>query len=109
MELVVLDHLYVELVLPVDVILNVRQGHHVRVDVEGKVLGRTGAVKGKVSYVNPTVDASSRTFSVKVTFSDPKGNIRPGMLAQVRFGVPSSPPNPRPAGEEKKAESVVAQ
>ena len=94
-ELVVLDRLYVELVLPVEVILNVRTGHKVRVDVEDKVLGRAGSVKGKVSYVNPTVNASSRTFSVKVTFSDPKGNIRPGMIAQVRFGVSTSPPNPR--------------
>ncbi len=97
LELVALDRLYVELVLPVEAILNIRSGHKVRVDVEDKVLGRAGSVKSRVSYMNPTVDASSRTFSVKVAFSDPKGNIRPGMLAQVRFGVSTSPPNPRPA------------
>lgn len=63
----------------------VKQGDGVRVQVEDKVLGQAGVVKGRVNYVNPTVDASSRTFLVKVGFSDPKGNIRPGMVAQVTF------------------------
>lgn len=87
LDLVDLDRLYVDLVLPVEAILKVKEGDRVGVQVEDKVLGRSGRVVGKVSYVNPTVDPSSRTFVVKVFISDPKRIIRPGMLAEVTFGV----------------------
>lgn len=87
LDLVDLDRLYIELVLPVEAILKVKEGDRVSVQVEDQVLGRSGRVVGKVSYVNPTVDPSSRTFVVKVSISDPKRNIRPGMLAEVTFGV----------------------
>lgn len=87
LELVALDQLYVEVVLPVGSILQIRQGQKVKVLVEAEVLGSSGTVEGKVSYVNPKVDAASRTFLTKVVFSDNRGNIRPGMLARVIFGV----------------------
>ena len=87
LELVALDRLYAELVLPVSVILRIQEGHRVRVNVENDVLGSHGLLEGRVIYVNPKVDASSRTFRVKVAFSDSNGKVRPGMLAVVRFNT----------------------
>ena len=83
--LVNLDRMYVELVLPVDEIPNLAEGRSVQVQVEAGVLGSSGRVEGVVSYVNPTVDPSSRTFLVKIDISDPARRIRPGMRAEVRL------------------------
>ena len=81
--LVNLDRLYVELALPVAEIPNVQEGRSVEVQVEDAVLGNSGRIEGRVSYVNPTVDASSGTFLVKIRISDPSRRIRPGMKAAV--------------------------
>src|SRR5687767_9269010 len=85
LDLVNLDRLYVELVLPVEDLPKISTGREVRVQVESSVLGRAGQVSGSVSYINPTVDPSSRTFAIKILITDPARNIRPGMRAQVRL------------------------
>ncbi len=85
LDLVNLDRLYVELVLPVEEIPNVDEGSRVDVQVETEVLGPAGHVEGIVSYINPTVDPSGRTFLVKIAISDPSRNIRPGMRAEVQL------------------------
>ncbi|MBI3013796.1 MAG: efflux RND transporter periplasmic adaptor subunit [Candidatus Tectomicrobia bacterium] len=85
LELVALDRLYVELVLPVEVLPRVRVNQRVRVQTEREILGRAGVLEGRVSHINPKVDASSRTFFVKVIFSDPQGKVHPGMLGEVSF------------------------
>jgi len=54
------------------------------VQVEGEWLGRTGAIDGEITYINPTVDAASRTFKVKVGIPA-RGLVRPGMLVEARF------------------------
>jgi multidrug efflux pump subunit AcrA (membrane-fusion protein) len=38
-----------------------------------------------VSYINPTVDAASRTVRIKVDIESPNEAVRPGMLAEVQF------------------------
>lgn len=85
LELVALDQLYAEVSLPVKNLLEVHPGQKVRVRVESEVLGRAGVLDGRVTYIDPKLDAASRTFLVKVSFSDPRGLVRPGMVAQVRF------------------------
>jgi RND family efflux transporter MFP subunit len=102
LELVALEWLYAELVLPVQAAHRVQPGNRVRVQVENEVLGRAGLLEGKVLFVNPKVDASSRTFRVKVGFSDSNGKVRPGMLAQVRFQFGPSV-NSGPSSEKSKA------
>lgn len=87
LELVGLEHLYAELLLPIQYVHKVRLEQKVQVKVEGEVLGRQGQVEGKVIHVNPKVDASSRTFKVKVAMPSANGRIRPGMLAQVVFSI----------------------
>ena len=88
LELVALDRLYVELALLVDHIHRIRLDQKVPVQVESEILGRQGLLEGRVIHINPKVDASSRTFRVKIGFSDANGRVRPGMLAQVNFALP---------------------
>jgi len=48
-------------------------------------MARIGRVDGTVIYVNPKLDAASRTFKVKIEIPNLNGRVRPGMVAQVRF------------------------
>lgn len=85
LELVALEQLYAELLLPIQSVDNVRLGQRVKVRVESEVLGRLGQLEGGVIHINPKVDASSRTFKVKVGIPSTNGRIRPGMMVQVAF------------------------
>jgi multidrug efflux pump subunit AcrA (membrane-fusion protein) len=86
LELVVLDQMYAELLLPSSLVRNVHIAQSIPVVVEGEWLGRVGELKGQVTYINPTIDAASRTFKVKVGIPSSDGLVRPGMLVEVRFG-----------------------
>jgi multidrug efflux pump subunit AcrA (membrane-fusion protein) len=85
LELVELEKLYAEVLLPSSYVPRVRESQRVAVQVEGEWLGGAGLVEGTVTYVDPTIDASSRTFRAKVEIPSANGRIRPGMLAEVRF------------------------
>jgi multidrug efflux pump subunit AcrA (membrane-fusion protein) len=84
-ELVNLQRLYVEVLLPRQEAQRLRAGRVVQVEVEREWLGRAGLVSGRVSYVNPTVNAASRMVTVKIDLPNPSGTVRPGMLANVRL------------------------
>jgi len=84
MELVDLDQLYAELRLPSSLVRTVTFGSQVKLQVESDWLGTKGLVEGQVSYVNPKVDAASRTFKIKVSIPS-RGLVRPGMLVDARF------------------------
>jgi RND family efflux transporter MFP subunit len=84
-EVVNLERLYVEVLLPRQEAQRLSVGRKVQVLVEREWLGAPGRVTGEVSYVNPTVDASSRTVAVKIDIANPSGAVRPGMLAEVRL------------------------
>jgi RND family efflux transporter MFP subunit len=83
LELVALEDLYVELLLPSSYIQRVRPDQKMMVQIED--YPGLGRLEGKVIYVNPKVDASSRTFKVKIQIPNANDRVRPGMLAEVRF------------------------
>jgi multidrug efflux pump subunit AcrA (membrane-fusion protein) len=56
----------------------------VKIQVENEWMGAKGQMEGRVSYVNPTIDAASRTFRIKVDIPASRG-VRPGMLVDARF------------------------
>jgi RND family efflux transporter MFP subunit len=85
LELVVLDQLYAELLLPSSLVRSVQVAQSIPIKVEGEWMGRTGELKGQITYNNPTIDASSRTFKVKVGIPASGGLVRPGMLVEARF------------------------
>src|SRR6516225_9798742 len=43
---------------------------------------------GRVTAINPSVDPNSRVFTVEAQFSNPKGELRPGMFATARVLLP---------------------
>jgi RND family efflux transporter MFP subunit len=85
LELVALDRLYVELLLPSAHAQKARIDQKVVLQVENDALGKIGQVQGRIIYVNPKLDAASRTIKVKVSVPTLNGTIRPGMLAQAKF------------------------
>jgi len=85
LELVALDRLYVELLLPSSQAQKISANQKVTLQVEGEALGKIGQVEGRVYYINPKIDAASRTIRVKVSVPTLNGTVRPGMLAQVKF------------------------
>jgi HlyD family secretion protein len=88
LELVALENLYAELLLPSTYVQKIQLDQKIKVQVESEWMGRFGQVYGTVMYATPKVDASSRTFKVKVRIPNANGLVRPGMLAQVRFDFP---------------------
>ena len=84
LELVALEDLYLELLLPSSYIQRIHPDQTMRVQIEGDSKG-PGAVDGRVTYVNPKVDAPSRTFRIKIQIPNANGRVRPGMLAEVRL------------------------
>ena len=84
LQLVGMDKLFAELRLPSNYVSKIKVGQNIKVQVEGEWLGRIGALDGEITYINPTVDAASRTFKVKVGIPS-RGLVRPGMLVEVRF------------------------
>jgi membrane fusion protein (multidrug efflux system) len=84
LQLVGMDKLFAELRLPSHMVSKIQLGQTVKVQVEGEWLGRIGALDGKIIFINPTVDAASRTFKIKVGVPS-RGLVRPGMLVEARF------------------------
>jgi multidrug efflux pump subunit AcrA (membrane-fusion protein) len=85
LQLVGMDELFAELRLPSHFVSKIKLKQTIKVQVEGEWLGRIGALDGQIIYINPTVDAASRTFKVKVGVPA-RGLVRPGMLVEARFG-----------------------
>jgi len=84
LQLVGMDKLFAELRLPSNFISKIQLRQTVKLQVEGEWLGRPGAIDGEITYINPPVDAASRTFKVKVGIPA-RGLVRPGMLVEARF------------------------
>jgi RND family efflux transporter MFP subunit len=85
LQIVGLDSLFAELRLPSSYVRNVQLQQPVKVQVESEWMGRLGQVEGRVTYINPTIDAASRTFKIKVGIPANRGTVRPGMLVEARF------------------------
>jgi macrolide-specific efflux system membrane fusion protein len=85
LELVAVDQLFVEVLLPVAYVRDVQVGQTVTVRAERGSRGAPPPLQGRVMHVNPKVDAASRTFQVKVEFANENERVKPGMLAEVDF------------------------
>lgn len=63
---------------------NVKVGQEVDIEVD-IFPGET--FKGKVSRINPALDAATRTFGVEITIPNAKERLRPGMYARATFSM----------------------
>jgi multidrug efflux system membrane fusion protein len=55
--------------------------------------------QGRVTSISPSADEKNRVFTIEVTVSNPKGTLRPGMIASISMaGVPKPPVPAVPLG-----------
>ena len=65
---------------------------------EVRLQGLADSIKGKVSYIYPALDATTRSLQVRVEIANKSGRLRPGMYANVEF-----------SGESQNALSVPSE
>jgi len=82
-----LDPIYVDFALPQQQFPQVRLGLPVR--VTGDALPGV-TVEGRVTAINPQVDAETRNIKVQATVANRAGKLRPGMYVNVAVGLPAS-------------------
>jgi len=74
------NSLYIKASLPVTLIDSVKVGQEVVVKIT-EIPDKEFA--GEVSYIDPVIDARSRTVLANVKLSNPDSSIKPGMLAEI--------------------------
>jgi membrane fusion protein (multidrug efflux system) len=84
-----LDPVYVNFNLPEQQLSQVQRAMAVRVTTDATP-GRV--FTGKVTALNPEVDASTRNLKVQATMANPEGELRPGMFARVQLVLPEAEP-----------------
>jgi RND family efflux transporter MFP subunit len=48
----------------------------------------SGSTHGRVAFVDPMLNAQTRTASVRIQVANPKMRLRPGMFVNVKFAIP---------------------
>jgi membrane fusion protein (multidrug efflux system) len=81
-----LDPIYADFTLPQQELPQVRLGLMVR--ITGDALPGL-EVEGRVTAINPQVDAETRTLKVQATVPNRTGKLRPGMYVNVAVGLPA--------------------
>ncbi|MDE2407437.1 MAG: efflux RND transporter periplasmic adaptor subunit [Xanthomonadaceae bacterium] len=79
-----LDPVYVDFTLPEQMIGQLGAGNTVQATVDA-VPGQ--AFEGKITAVEPQVDASTRNFKARASLHNPEGKLRPGSFAKISFGL----------------------
>jgi membrane fusion protein (multidrug efflux system) len=85
-----LEHLYVEVAVPLPYLRSMEQGTPIAVVIEDEHSSIKTAVSGTVRYVYPEIDTSLRMFRMKIAVPARELRVLPGMLAKVTI-----PPAPR--------------
>jgi RND family efflux transporter MFP subunit len=88
-DVVRLDTLYVQVAVPIQYLPLLGKGTKVGIRVEKDTLPFNKRFEGEIWYINPIVDPTSRRFKVKILLRNPHPLVRPGMVAEVVFPVPS--------------------
>jgi membrane fusion protein (multidrug efflux system) len=84
-----LDPVYVDFNVTEQQLAQVQRAQEVRVTTDATP-GRSFA--GKVTALNPEVDASTRNIKIQATVANPGGELRPGMFARVTLVLPETQP-----------------
>jgi membrane fusion protein, multidrug efflux system len=80
-----LDPIFVNFLVPQQQLARIRNGLEIRVTSDAL----PGQVKkGKITAINPEVDAATRNIRVQATLSNPDEQLRPGMYANVAVVLP---------------------
>ena len=79
-----LDPIYLNFALPEQFAGKALEGATIRATVDA-LPGK--GFEGRITAVDPQVDASTRNFTVQATLRNPDGALRPGTFAHVSFGL----------------------
>jgi len=80
-----LDPIYVNFALPQQELSRLRVGLPVRVTSDGLP---GPAINGRITTVNPLVDAETRNVQLQATVANPAETLRPGMFVNTAVGLP---------------------
>jgi len=81
-----MDPIYADFSLPQQQLARLRPGQPVRVTCDA-LPGLTST--GKVTAINPLVDADTRNIKLEATLSNQRERLRPGMFVNVALGLPA--------------------
>jgi membrane fusion protein (multidrug efflux system) len=84
-----LDPVYVDFNVTEQQLVHVQRAMAVRVTTDATP-GKT--FEGKVTALNPQVDASTRNIKIQATVANPQDELRPGMFARVTLVLPETQP-----------------
>lgn len=79
-----LDPIYVDFTLPQQQLQQVRPGQTVQVTTDALP---TQPIRGRITAINPLVDADTRQIKVQATLANRGNRLRPGMFATVAVGL----------------------
>lgn len=82
-----LDPVHVDFSVPEQELPRIATGQSVEVTVRGYP---DAAFTGRITAVNPGIDAATRNVRVRATLANPDGRLRPGMFARVRTLLPET-------------------
>jgi membrane fusion protein, multidrug efflux system len=80
-----LDPIFVNFQVPQQQLATIQKGLEVRVTSDA-LAGQV--IRGKITAINPEVDAATRNIRVQATLSNPDEQLRPGMYATVAVVLP---------------------
>ena len=80
------DPIFVNFSLPQQQLAKVRPGLTVRMTTDA-LPGRS--VEGKITAINPAVDAATRNIEIQATAENPEEQLRPGMFVSVNVVLPT--------------------
>jgi membrane fusion protein (multidrug efflux system) len=81
-----LNPIFIDFTLPQQRLSQVAPGQTLRVKLDGI----DAAFEGKVTAINPEVDAATRNVRVQGTLANPAEQLRPGMFAEVTLVLPAT-------------------
>ena len=81
-----LDPIYVNFTLPQQQLTRLRPGLPVRVTCDA-FPGLT--IEGRITTVNPLVDAETRNVQLQATVANPEEKLKPGMFVNASLGLPA--------------------
>jgi membrane fusion protein (multidrug efflux system) len=81
-----LDPIYADFMLPQQYLAQIAVNQSVRLKSDALP---DKMIEGKVTAINPEVDAATRNFRVQATFSNPGEELHPGMFTSVDVVLPS--------------------
>jgi membrane fusion protein (multidrug efflux system) len=82
-----LDPIFVNFLLPQQQLAQIQEGQPVRVTSDALP---GAAIEGRITAINPQVDAETRNIQVQATLANPDEKLRPGMFANVSVVLPEA-------------------